>query len=69
MDIEGAELSALKGAKHLIRYDRPICAICIYHKADDLWNIKNYLGKYIGKCKWYLRHYSDNQTETVLYAI
>ena len=39
MDVEGAELDALKGAAETIRRHRPVLAICLYHKPEDLWQI------------------------------
>lgn len=69
MDIEGAELAALKGAKEFITNCKPILAICIYHKAADIIEIPDFLTALNSKYSFYLRHYSDNQTETVLYAI
>ena len=43
MDIEGTEMLALKGAAGLIKQNVPDCAICIYHKAKDLWEIQLFL--------------------------
>ena len=43
MDIEGFEFNALKGAYHTIKKYRPILAISVYHKAEDLFDIKPWL--------------------------
>lgn len=69
MDIEGAELEALKGAKDLIKEYSPKLAICVYHKPEDIWEIPNLILEYNPNYKLYLRHYSPYQTETVLYAV
>jgi len=39
LDIEGAELEALHGAKHLITRSLPGLAVCVYHCAEHLWEI------------------------------
>lgn len=39
MDIEGAEVPALRGAMHTIRHFEPRLAICLYHKWDDVMTI------------------------------
>ena len=39
MDIEGAELAALKGAKKIIERQMPVLAICVYHNREDLVEI------------------------------
>jgi FkbM family methyltransferase len=39
MDIEGAEVPALKGARHTIAHFRPRLAICLYHKWDDVFTV------------------------------
>lgn len=69
MDIEGAELAALRGAERIIREQRPKLAICIYHKPEDMWEIPSLILQYNPSYKLYLRHYSITDSETVLYAI
>jgi FkbM family methyltransferase len=39
MDIEGAELQALQGARVLIERDAPVLAVCAYHVQDHLWKL------------------------------
>jgi len=69
MDIEGAELNALKGAEQTIKKYKPKLAICIYHKPEDVWEIPNLLLEFVPDYKFYIRHYSLNCCETVLYAL
>jgi len=68
MDIEGAELEALKGAKNTIVKNKPKLAICLYHKPDDLWKIPLYLKDLVPEYKFYIRHHSKVRWETILYA-
>lgn len=69
MDIEGAELRALEGAKRTILNDKPKLAISVYHKKDDIYEIPKFIMELVPEYKFYLRHYSNCETETVLYAI
>lgn len=69
MDIEGAELEALKGAVETIKKYHPKLAICIYHKKEDIVKIPGFILRLNRDYKLYIRHYSDNAGETVLYAI
>lgn len=69
MDIEGAELAALKGAEQTIRRCRPKLAICVYHKIDDLIQIPKYIERLGMKYRFFLRHHSNSICETVLYAV
>ena len=69
MDIEGAEKRALRGAVEIIRRDKPMLAICVYHKNDDLLEIPKLIKEIVPDYKFYLRHHNVAGTETVLYAI
>lgn len=68
MDIEGSEYDALVGAKKAIMRDKPLCAISVYHKPGDVLNIMELLQGFVPEYRFWLRHYSFNDTETVLYA-
>ena len=68
MDIEGAELEALEGAQKIISHQKPKLAICVYHKPQDIWKIPELILEYNSEYKFYIRHYSYKDNETVLYA-
>jgi FkbM family methyltransferase len=68
MDIEGAELSGLKGAEETIRKFRPNLAIAIYHSMDDFVNIPQYLNSLNLGYNLYLGHYTIFQEETIIFA-
>lgn len=69
MDIEGAELEALKGASETIKKYRPTLALSIYHKPEDIVELPAYIKTLVPEYKLYLRNYHLDHTETVLYAI
>ena len=68
MDIEGAELKALMGAKETIVKNKPKLAISIYHKPEDIIEIPKYLKTLVPEYKFYLRQYTMSYLECVLYA-
>jgi FkbM family methyltransferase len=69
MDIEGAEIDALLGAKNTIINNKPKLAICIYHSNEHLYEIPLLIHEWVPDYKLYVRHHSDNRHETVLYAV
>ena len=69
MDIEGYELNALKGAKETLKRFRPKLAISVYHKGDDLPKIPFFIEQLSLSYRMFLRHYSPQVNETVLFAI
>lgn len=68
MDIEGSELDALMGAEGIIKEYKPMLAICIYHKWDDIFKIPQYLHEIVPEYSFRVRHHSRTLYETVLYA-
>lgn len=69
MDIEGSELMALQGASETIKKWKPKLAISLYHKAKDVIEIPYYILELVPDYKLFIRHYTCNMGETVLYAI
>jgi FkbM family methyltransferase len=69
MDIEGAEVDALLGAEKTIQKNKPKLAISVYHKAPDLWKIPLLIKSLNKDYRLYLRHYTNEITETVCYAV
>ena len=69
MDIEGAEFDALHGAGNTILRDKPLLAICVYHRQGDMLAIMDFLHELVPEYRFRLRHYSImNGNDTVLYA-
>ncbi|WP_072679790.1 FkbM family methyltransferase [Arcobacter sp. LA11] len=69
MDIEGAEVQALIGAKETIKKNKPILAISAYHKYDDLWTILETIKSFNIDYKFYMRMYEYNGFGIVYYAV
>ncbi len=69
LDVEGAEQDALAGARDLIRRFRPLLAVCVYHRPDDLWRIPLDLQAMDAGYRFHLRAHENDGLDTVLYAI
>lgn len=60
MNIEGSEMSALKGAKHTISSYHPRLAIMGYHKTSDFWEVPLLIKEYFSDYHLRLRSYMRN---------
>lgn len=76
MDIEGAEKAALLSGAKVIKRDRPVLAICIYHRPEDLHALPEAILELVPDYRLYLRKYPNynyhrynSKQELVLYAI
>jgi FkbM family methyltransferase len=69
MDIEGAELDALRGARETIERDRPVLAVCVYHNQHDLWQLPLFIKAMVPDYRMYLRCHEGDGWQTVAYAV
>ena len=75
MDIEGAEKNVIIGLKNCIIRNRPVLAVCAYHKPEDIIELPNTLLEIVPDYNIYFRKYisafaSRLQTsELVMYAV
>lgn len=69
LDVEGAELEALKGAAGTIKRNRPRLAVCLYHKPGDLFEIPLFIKSLVPEYRFFLRQHQPVSCELVLYAM
>jgi FkbM family methyltransferase len=69
MDVEGAELESLEGAKKTIEKYHPRLAISLYHKPEDVITLPLYILDISKDYKFFIRHYTASLNETILYAV
>lgn len=69
MDVEGAELSALKGGAEVVRKHHPRLAVCIYHRPCDLFDIFDFIRDLDSRYAFHFRNYMPSGVDSVLYAI
>jgi FkbM family methyltransferase len=69
MNIEGAEIEALKGGRNLIEKYAPKLAISGYHRPTDLWQLPRLIMELNGAYRLYLRQQDGGIIESVIYAV
>jgi hypothetical protein len=69
MDIEGAEIDALLGAKNIIKVFTPVLAICVYHKQNHLWKIPQLIASLSDSYRFFLRAHREEGWDLICYAI
>jgi FkbM family methyltransferase len=68
LDIEGSEFEALKGASKTIKHYRPKLAIALYHSPTDFGRIPKLIHELEPAYKFYIKHATINNEETMLFA-
>jgi FkbM family methyltransferase len=69
MDIEGAEMEALIGARDTLVKVNPKLAVCLYHSPEHLFSIPLFVKEINPRYKLFLGHHNDDFREIVLYAL
>jgi FkbM family methyltransferase len=69
MNIEGAEIDALRGAAQTIRRWRPKLAVAAYHRPADLWQVPATIQEISPGYRLYLRQHDGGVIESVVYGL
>lgn len=67
LDIEGMEARALRGATVVIQREKPVLAVCAYHRADDFWKLIDTVTAIRPDYRVAIRHYADILHDITLY--
>jgi hypothetical protein len=69
MDIEGAELSALRGSMKLLKSGASNFSISVYHQPKDIVSIPLYVYSLNNSYRFFLRTYGQHNYDTILYCV
>lgn len=69
LDVEGAELDAIRGARATITRDRPVLAVCAYHTQDHLFAVPLLLAELAPEHRLFLRAHREECFDLVCYAV
>lgn len=69
-DVEGAEEAALQGSRQTILRDRPVLAVSLYHRTEDLFNLPLFIRQIREDYRFYIRRAECLPAwELMLYAV
>ena len=68
LDVEGAEMAALRGAEQTIRAHRPALAVSVYHSVSDMVDVPAWIDGLDLGYRLYLEHRWPGPAETILFA-
>lgn len=68
LDVEGAELRAIRGASQTIRTRAPMLAVAVYHRPADLWELADELLALQPAYRFRLRSHGGDGADLMLYA-
>ena len=69
MDIEGAEASALSGARRLVAESSPKLAVCLYHTPDGFFTLPSLMRRLCPDAAMHCRSYVVDGLDFVAYAV
>jgi hypothetical protein len=69
MDIEGAEIEAIRGAVSLLQRTRPVLAVSAYHIQQHVWEIPELLSSLLSDYHFYLVPHHNDCWDLVCYAV
>lgn len=69
VDVEGYEPEVLAGARQLISTQRPVLALCVYHRQDHPWRIPLTVSQMHDGYRYTLRNYCLDGWDLTLYAV
>jgi len=69
MDVEGAELDALDGARRTISVNTPVLAVCVYHTSDHLWRVPLKIAALSDRYTFHLRAHAEHCWDASCYAV
>lgn len=62
-------MEALRGSISLLQSHDTVFAVALYHRMEDLWSVPLFIRSAAPALKLVLRHYAEDWSETVCYAI
>ncbi|MGH7995180.1 MAG: FkbM family methyltransferase [Opitutaceae bacterium] len=69
LDIEGAEIDALRGAAGILAHARPVVAVSVYHRQSHLWEIPELLRSMVSDYAFFLVPHVRDGWDLVCYAV